>query len=239
MGNRRHIETDCSVCKRPFKIRADRAKALNPCSPKCRGALKRKPAPEGMKWCYYRKHFRPRAEFPKNKSKKDGLSVECSDCNRVISGKYYQTHREEVLEKLKETRPDKKWRQENQEKCLKHQRRRQRSPEHREKARERERRTGSGAARQAKRRAQIAGTKTENISREDIIERDGAACYLCGRELSLSEATLEHVIPIARGGSHTADNLRIACMFCNQRKGAKLLSELSWYTGPPLLGQTC
>jgi len=47
-------------------------------------------------------------------------------------------------------------------------------------------------------------------------------CYLCG---GTAEA-LDHVVPLARGGSNLPDNLKPICRHCNSRKGAHLLSEL-------------
>lgn len=61
------------------------------------------------------------------------------------------------------------------------------------------------------------------MTRADIIARDGAICYLCGIEFPHNLLTIEHVIPLSRGGGHTPDNLRVACGPCNSRKGAKLL----------------
>ena len=45
----------------------------------------------------------------------------------------------------------------------------------------------------------------------------GGRCYVCGAE---AEA-IDHVIPLARGGSHWPANLRPICGSCNSRKGAK------------------
>ncbi|HEX8772601.1 MAG TPA: HNH endonuclease [Pyrinomonadaceae bacterium] len=74
----------------------------------------------------------------------------------------------------------------------------------------------------------LSAPLTEEINRDEIIERDARTCYLCGRKLEDEVITLDHVIPLARGGSHTASNLRVACLKCNSRKGAKLLHELDW-----------
>jgi len=78
--------------------------------------------------------------------------------------------------------------------------------------------------------------RVEEIDRMAIIRRDNCTCYLCGKVLLLStryphpeSIVLDHVIPLTRGGSHTADNLRVACSRCNNRKKQRLLSELSWY----------
>jgi 5-methylcytosine-specific restriction endonuclease McrA len=48
-------------------------------------------------------------------------------------------------------------------------------------------------------------------------------CYLCGIPVA-SMAWMDHVVPIARGGIHCAENLRPACESCNRRKHDKLLA---------------
>lgn len=63
------------------------------------------------------------------------------------------------------------------------------------------------------------------ISREEIMERDGYVCYLCGKECSHDEIHIDHVMPISRGGKHVASNLRVACSTCNLRKRSFTLSE--------------
>lgn len=79
----------------------------------------------------------------------------------------------------------------------------------------------------ARRRARMYQSGTiENIHVEVIIERDGLVCYLCQRELDRSEVTIDHVIPLARGGEHSYENVRVACNLCNARKTDRLLSEI-------------
>ena len=73
----------------------------------------------------------------------------------------------------------------------------------------------------AYRRAKAYTEEVELIERKTIILRDGQCCYLCGVELSIHEVTLDHVVALANGGSHTEDNLRVACRECNSRKGSK------------------
>lgn len=62
-----------------------------------------------------------------------------------------------------------------------------------------------------------------------LIERDGDRCYLCGAQVSDDrpvghplKANIEHVVPLSAGGTHTLDNVRVACRGCNATKGAKL-----------------
>lgn len=78
------------------------------------------------------------------------------------------------------------------------------------------------------RRARRFGVKTESINRRAIIKRDDYTCYLCGRRLGCREITIDHVVPLSRGGHHSEDNLRVACFQCNRRKGIRLLSECVW-----------
>ena len=44
-------------------------------------------------------------------------------------------------------------------------------------------------------------------------------CNWCGIRLMIGTATIDHVIPIARGGTNNKGNLVLACQPCNQRRG--------------------
>ncbi|MGA7613823.1 MAG: HNH endonuclease [Thermoanaerobaculia bacterium] len=63
------------------------------------------------------------------------------------------------------------------------------------------------------------------FSRGNIYLRDGNRCQYCGKRFSSSELSLDHVVPISRGGKSTWDNVVCACLPCNVRKGNKLPSE--------------
>lgn len=75
----------------------------------------------------------------------------------------------------------------------------------------------------AKRRAMKFTTIVEDVSRDEIIARDGQDCYLCGEWVSIREMTFDHVVPLSKGGTHTPENVKLAHRGCNSRKGAKLL----------------
>jgi 5-methylcytosine-specific restriction endonuclease McrA len=76
------------------------------------------------------------------------------------------------------------------------------------------------------RRARLVNAlRTERIDKQALIERDKWTCYICGCICIPENITLDHVIPLSRGGTHTADNLRVACKSCNGSKGAKSLHE--------------
>lgn len=47
------------------------------------------------------------------------------------------------------------------------------------------------------------------------------SCFWCNKELTLETATVEHKIPLSKGGSNRNDNLTIACIKCNSQRKNK------------------
>ena len=67
-----------------------------------------------------------------------------------------------------------------------------------------------------------SGSCQLNASRKSILMRDRYECQYCGSRTNL---TIDHVIPISRGGEWKYDNLVTACSRCNTKKGSKLPHE--------------
>ncbi len=44
-------------------------------------------------------------------------------------------------------------------------------------------------------------------------------CYYCGKKFPIKELTLDHIVPLARGGTTTPGNVVAACRACNKDKG--------------------
>jgi 5-methylcytosine-specific restriction endonuclease McrA len=61
--------------------------------------------------------------------------------------------------------------------------------------------------------------KEVRFSRRNIFERDKHTCQYCGKHLAKPELTIDHVIPQSKGGGDFWENLVLACMKCNVRKG--------------------
>lgn len=79
----------------------------------------------------------------------------------------------------------------------------------------------------ARRRAQEAGVEQERVDYAVVLKLHGRWCHICDSEIAPEgELHMDHVIPIARGGSHTYRNVRPSHAKCNRWKGARLLSEL-------------
>ncbi|MBA4250244.1 MAG: HNH endonuclease [Chlorobiaceae bacterium] len=61
------------------------------------------------------------------------------------------------------------------------------------------------------------------LSRKNILRRDSYKCSYCGRgDLPL---TVDHVIPKAKGGDDSWENLVTACTYCNNKKGDRTPNE--------------
>jgi 5-methylcytosine-specific restriction endonuclease McrA len=72
------------------------------------------------------------------------------------------------------------------------------------------------------------------IDKKAIYERHNWTCIICGSEIDKNLAlpndlapTLDHLIPLSRGGSHSEDNLAPAHAICNFLKADRTLEEIS------------
>lgn len=55
--------------------------------------------------------------------------------------------------------------------------------------------------------------------RKFVFERDRHTCQSCGAQ---TELNVDHIIPLAKGGSNDLSNLQTLCRSCNQRKRDRL-----------------
>ncbi len=51
-------------------------------------------------------------------------------------------------------------------------------------------------------------------------------CYYCGRQYKPKDLTMDHIVPLARGGRSTKDNIVACCKECNTKK--KTLLPIEW-----------
>jgi 5-methylcytosine-specific restriction endonuclease McrA len=89
--------------------------------------------------------------------------------------------------------------------------------------------------RDRRRRATKAAVPSEPFTLQDIVDRDGIGCALCGTEIdmALSHAgprhpqwrirpTIDHVVPLSLGGPDSLANAQLAHHHCNARKGNRV-----------------
>ena len=76
-----------------------------------------------------------------------------------------------------------------------------------------------------------AGRRSVGFSYRAVHERDHWTCAYCGRSVSKTPAceallaTVDHIMPISRGGLSSWTNLVSACKECNNRKAARTPQE--------------
>lgn len=62
-------------------------------------------------------------------------------------------------------------------------------------------------------------------NRAALIRRDGLVCRLCGGSIDhMRDVTVDHIVPVSRGGTDRLDNLQLAHERCNQVRGNQSLS---------------
>jgi len=86
-------------------------------------------------------------------------------------------------------------------------------------------------------RCENNGDADWDISIDKLIKRDGGVCHICCKQINTNEYTItddgafiahgtypsiDHVVPLSRGGTHTWDNVRLAHKECNEMKSDKL-----------------
>lgn len=80
-----------------------------------------------------------------------------------------------------------------------------------------------------RRRAQKLNGQYEEIDRDLVFKRDGYECKLCSKPLDMGakfphplSPTLDHIVPLNKGGHHLYVNLQAAHFRCNTAKGDRV-----------------
>lgn len=201
-----------------------------------------------MKRCVKCEEEKSIEEFYKNKATQDGLQAQCKSCRK----KYREKNRDKEAERKKKYREknrdkvleiQKKYREKNRDKVAEH------NKKYREKNRDkvaeiqkkyREENPLKTRAHTHKRRALKLETTIEPIDLNLVWDDSFGICFLCETPMDQQYTypdprlpSLEHVIPLSRGGTHTYDNLTYTHLQCNNRKLASLIEEMQLPLDPP------
>lgn len=190
-----------------------------------------------MKTCTSCLKEKPKNNFGKYSKLPDGLNIYCLECTREKSRQWRAANHEKYLEQsrkqynkdIEKTRAYKreeakrnreqrkqyaaKRRSENYEKVI--------NIERASRERNREKNRPAKNARQQIRNRIVQG-KTYSISDKDLRKLYNQPCSFCGTKENLS---IDHIIPLSRGGSHTVGNMMTLCRPCNSSKGNKTVVE--------------
>ena len=66
--------------------------------------------------------------------------------------------------------------------------------------------------------AKIKRKKIPFRIRKMVFEKDGYRCQICGATSATTKLEVDHIIPLARGGTDDFDNLITLCCHCNHGK---------------------
>ena len=58
-------------------------------------------------------------------------------------------------------------------------------------------------------------------------------CYYCRRRVGAKALTMDHLVPLGRGGSSVRGNVVAACKDCNTRKQSRYVGAPTWPPTPP------
>lgn len=177
-----------------------------------------------MKLCSKCGIEKPLSEFYKDPRGLFGVRADCITCNNAKSRTYYEDHAE------KRRNDHREWTKHNRE--LARAQKRRWYQRHKEtiidKVKVWKKDNPEKSRKQAivdshKRRARTNASSTLGITQVDIdwmLKRDNYQCLACGVTNNL---TVDHVIPIFRGGANDRTNIQTLCGVCNSSKGTKVI----------------
>lgn len=151
------------------------------------------------------------SEFHPCRRNLDGLQSWCRECLNESKRRYAQANRDEVRRQCNA------WRARNLDKA---------------RARESEYRTSPrgrivARATQQRRRARFTDTPADQMLTSKqwalVVKQSKGRCYWCGCKC---KPTMDHVIPISKGGLHVAANIVVSCFACNRKKSNKIWTLL-------------
>lgn len=89
-----------------------------------------------------------------------------------------------------------------------------------------------------RRRTERYGCKEfdDSITIEALMERDSGICQICGKPVDMNDKkggrirrnypTMDHIVPLSKGGTHTWNNIQLAHMKCNAGKCDRVMPNV-------------
>ena len=157
--------------------------------------------------------------YTTHRAKKEKICDDCKNANYLYM-REYRIKNKEKIRALSQA-----WNEKNSEKNIESSRKYRRNNLHK--------RRMLDIQNKHRRRANKINNGFEIYTEEQVLNLYGTCCHICNEPIDLSAPRsckqegwqnglhLDHVIPMARGGSDTLDNVRPSHGLCNIKKGAK------------------
>lgn len=167
-----------------------------------------------VKTCSKCKEEKPLTEFYKKKDAPDGLQYRCKECSKAGASEWNKANKDRHYQSQR------RWREKYPDK-------------HRANARRWQINNPDKVRFKEKRRKSLLRRAEGSFDLEDIeyLLEHTDRCF-CGAEINRDNYTIEHIIPISRGGTHHLYNLMLLCGTCNSSKNNKIPVEYIQYLGP-------
>ena len=181
-----------------------------------------------FKVCSHCKVEKTLDNFAKDKYRQDGYEIRCKECIRLKDSAFRAAHSQRLAVRARTY-------------YYAHREQRQihnrayyslyhaANPEKARERRQRWERSNPLKRRQKYMRymARKRGASLGTVNYERILARAGYYCHICGGVVTAETLHFDHVIPLSRGGSHTEENIKVSHGICNDRKGTRLLREMT------------
>lgn len=148
----------------------------------------------------------PVEAFARNRSTKTGYNTVCRQCKKIRDKVHYQKNRDKIIAHNKEYNQAnrewfyaycREWNASNRDSMI--------------------------ASYHLVRAKEFYPGPYDKILPSELYLRDKGICGICNLAVKegSTEQSIDHIIPLSRGGTHTWDNVQLAHINCNKSKGNK------------------
>ena len=178
---------------------------------------------EQSKTCSKCAQTKPSSEFGNHKGRSDGKQTSCLVCDRIRRAEYRAKYPEKVAKSQRQNYlKNREKRIANAAQIVKKNPERYKIYNAKSKRKNRE----AVAANTRRRNARRKNNGIFKIHKSELKTLLCKPCFYCG---SIERQTIDHVVPIARGGTDSIGNLVTACKACNSQKRDMTIMEWRKY----------
>jgi 5-methylcytosine-specific restriction endonuclease McrA len=175
------------------------------------------------KTCTICKQTKLFSDFNKNAAAKSGLQTKCRLCEKVIRREYYLRNKTAEIARVS------KWHKETIKGKINRIEMRKKStykvvyvPVANQSEKQLQQTRIKTTRHNNRRRASLKNAEKRFISSNELKKLLRQPCFYCN---SSERITIDHIVPLSRGGRHSIGNLISACHKCNSVKSARFIME--------------